>query len=459
MNLYLKNLAKKAPGPIKRWAQYLYRHIPPAWRYGRGFREALAMLNESERWDLKALLQYQEQRLEILLNHCYQNVPYYRRIFDERDIKPRDIQSQEDLKKLPFLTKEIVRKEKANLLATNFSSWNREPAHTSGSTGSPLDFFMDNAAMSINRALAMRHLMWVGYKNGHAVALFREPFGDDHERPQEHDPVARELRLTLTRSDGRELSQIADALESFKPDFISAWPSSLNILARWMERNRTLKHTPKFLITSSENLYPHVRERIETTFRARLSDWYGQEESVVTAMQCSHANKYHVQMELGILELLPKRAGFFEIAGTNLHNYAMPFIRYRTGDLAVKDGGSCECGRKHPTIDRIIGREADLILTPEKNVVSPLGLNYAFHYLEEIKEGQIIQEDPKTLVVKVVPWETLSENTLALLHNQLTNQLRSSRMRFIIERVDEIPRLESGKRPFVISLLPEEEFN
>ncbi len=460
MLLYLKNLLKRAPGPLMRGAQLLYRRMPPSLRYGRKFREALALLSESERWDIEQLREYQQQHLESLINHCYFNVPYYRRVFDERGLKPKDIRSPQDLKKLPFLTKEIVRKERNNLLARNFSSWKREPAHTSGSTGSPLNFFVDDATISMNRALALRHLTWVGYKNGDSVALFKEPLSVDNARLQDYDPMARELRLTLATSDDAELGQIVQALESFKPTFISAWPSSLFILSRWIKRNRPLKHRPKFLITSSENLYPHMREQIESTFRAQLSDWYGQEESVSIAIQCSHSKKYHIQMELGILELLPtNKNGHNEIVGTCLHNFAMPFIRYRTGDLALQGHEPCQCGRKHPTLDEIIGREADLIITPEKKIVSPLGLNYAFYYLDEIKEGQIIQRDLETLLVKVLPWGKLSEHTLVTLRKQLAEHVKSKRMEFIIERVDEIPRLDSGKRPFVISHVKKQEFN
>ncbi|MBI5252717.1 MAG: phenylacetate--CoA ligase family protein [Desulfomonile tiedjei] len=456
---FLKNIVKRAPGPLVRGATFLYRLTPPSFRYGRGFKKALALLQQSEHWDTGELEQYQQRRLESLLNHCYSNVPYYRKVFDERGLKPGDIQVPDDLKKLPFLTKEIVRKNKKDLLATNFSFWSREAAHTSGSTGSPLNFFVDNATMSMNRALALRHLAWVGYKEGDPVAVFKEPLSGRHGRFKDYDPVTRELRLTLTRSDDTELEHIFEALETFKPTFISAWPSSLYILARWIDRHKPLKHRPKFLITSSENLYPHVREQIESTFRCQLSDWYGQEESVAIAMQCSHSGKYHVQMELGILELMPREDGYDEIVGTCLHNFAMPFIRYKSGDLAVKGGESCTCGRKHPTIDGIIGREADLIVTPERKLVSPLGMNYAFYYLNEIKEGQIIQHDLNTLLVKIIPWEKLSEDTIATLRNQLTEHVKSSSMEFVFECVDEIPRLKSGKRPFVISNLRSQDFD
>jgi phenylacetate-coenzyme A ligase PaaK-like adenylate-forming protein len=460
MLLCLKNTLKKAPGPLMRAARSLYRLAPPVLRYGKAFRVDQDLLRESEHWSTRDLTRYQEEHLRLLVAHAYSNVPYYRKIFDARGLKPKDIESIQDLKKLPYLTKEIVRKEKRDLIATNIPVFKRAHEHTSGSTGSPLDFVTDCTTMPMNKALALRHLTWLGYKERDPVLLFREPGLGYRPKFREYDTMSRELKLVLTRSDESELRLAAQAIEEFKPAFISAWPSSLYILGRWLNRNKPLKHRPKFIVTSSENLYPHMRQSIETTFGASVSDWYGQEESVAVAMQCSFSKEYHVQMELGILELAPRDDGLSEIVGTCLHNLAMPFIRYRTGDLALEGKrGTCPCGRMTPTLSEIVGREADFLVTPERTVVSPLGLNYVFHRLDEIKESQIIQEDAKTLVVKIVPWESLSESTLARLRKRLLDHIRSDRMRVVMQRVDEIPRLAGGKRPFVVSHLAYQELD
>jgi phenylacetate-CoA ligase len=303
----------------------------------------------------------------------------------------------------------------------------------------------------MDRALALRHMLWLGYRKSDSVARFRVFRFSNPNKLIEYDRIGRELRLTLDRGDESELARTADALNSFKPYFISAWPSCLYILARWLGKTGQKIHSPRYIITSSENLYPHVRETIERAIGAPVIDWYGQEESVAVAMQCSEARGYHIQMEAGFVELIPRHGGYFEIVGTNLHNFVMPFVRYRTGDLVAEGLGTCNCGREHPTLSGIIGRESDLIVTHRNTIVSSLGLNFVFHHLDEIKESQIIQESLERLHIKVVPWNKLGPHTLKTLKKRVSDHMQWDGMEIHVEQVDHIPRNAGGKRPFFMS--------
>jgi phenylacetate-CoA ligase len=454
MRAYLKTLIKKGPVPIVKWGQILYNLLPPSVRYGKAWKEAVALLMESEHWDEKALVKYQEERLECLIHHCYENVPYYGEIFQQHDLKPQDIQSIDDLKKLPILNKATVRKRKNDLLAANIAALGRNPAHTSGSSGTPLDFFMDNSTRPTERALVLRHLRWLGYKKGDRTALFKGLPLADPTKFSQYLPGSRELRFSLHNVDHKRLETMVDELERFRPAFINAWPSCLYVLAKWMERNGRSIPPPKYIVTSSENQYPHIREEIERVFRSKIIDWYGQEESCATAIQCEFAQGYHIQMEMGIVELVPVSRGqeCWEIVGTCLHNSAMPFIRYKTGDLAVKGEGHCACGRKHPTIEKIVGREIDFVLTPEKNMISPLILHFAFYNMDEIQEAQIIQEDLNTLRIMIVPWHGISPKTKERLLQELRSRLESPGMELIFQEMESIPcKKGCYKKPFLVS--------
>jgi phenylacetate-coenzyme A ligase PaaK-like adenylate-forming protein len=460
MRGYVKSLLqRRVPAPLREWAQLVADRIPPSVRYGRPYREAIHLLKESESWDEKALVAYQEKRLEILVNHCYANVPYYKELFQKNGLTPKDIRTLDDLKKLPFLTKKIIKERKKDLIASNISFLRREQVSTSGSTGAPLDFYMDPTTRPMERALAFRHLLWLGYKPAEdRLALFKVLPLANPKRFYQYFHRGHELRISFRDMDEQRLEKTADLLEEFKPTFMSAWPSSLYILARWMARRKRTIPPPKFMVTGSENIYPHMTQLIEQVFKAPVSDFYGQEESVAIAMQCSLGEGYHIQMEMGIVERLPFRDGMSEIVGTGLHNMVMPFLRYKTGDLAADGSGPCPCGRKHPLISSIVGREADLIVTPERKVVSPLLLNYPFHRLEEIKEGQVIQEDIKTLRVLIVPWERISESTRDQLEKEIKDCLVSPAMRVIVEEAEEIPRTSSLKKAFVISHIQLEDY-
>src|SRR5665648_516292 len=116
----MRNLIRKAPSWIKKPIIYIYGLIPYERRLGKVFWDTYNFLQESQWWSKEKLEEYQMRELEKLLKHAYENVPYYRRVFDERGLKPKDIQSLIDLKKLPYMTKEIIRDNLEDLIARNY---------------------------------------------------------------------------------------------------------------------------------------------------------------------------------------------------------------------------------------------------------------------------------------------------------------------------------------------------
>jgi phenylacetate-CoA ligase len=133
-----KKFVNILPRSIKRTAAYIYGVFPPSIKYGNVFREMRTFLQESQWWSKEGLGEYQMCRLSELLDHAYENVPYYQKVFNERGIAPKDIQDFGDLRKLPFLTKEIIRNNFYQLIAKNIPKSNLKIVRTSGSTGKPL---------------------------------------------------------------------------------------------------------------------------------------------------------------------------------------------------------------------------------------------------------------------------------------------------------------------------------
>ncbi len=458
MRGYLKRLFTTGPGWLRDWARIAHGMIPDRVRYGRAYRCAVELLGQSEWWDYDTLVRYQEDLLRSLVTHCCNRVPYYRSLFDRAGLNPCDIIKVSDLEKLPLLTKQDVRENKRSLLAKDFSGFQTESELTSGSTGEPLDFSIDMATRAMERALALRPLMWVGYKAGDVVAEIKSESFSDPGRLYTYSPASKTLRFASFRMDNERLEAMMRVLRRFRPRFIRGYPSSLAIVARWMERHKKSVGGMEYVTTSSESLYPSIRNLIERVFKCSVVDHYGQNEQVAYAFQCSEANGYHIQMEQNVVELTPTAEGDWEIVGTSLWNHAMPFLRYRTGDFAVKLDGPCACGRKHPLLTSIKGKHGDIIVTPEGNLVSVVAMTYAFDHFEEIREGQIIQEDIKTLRVMVAPWEQLTETTREALLSKFRHYLDSERMNILIEEVSEIPRLGRGKKPFVISRVSIEDY-
>jgi phenylacetate-CoA ligase len=453
MRGFLKSLLAGANMPMLDIIKIAYDLIPPSWRYGKPYKECLALLEQSEQWDANEWVVHQESRLRMLMRHCYRNVPYYRELFEKSGLVPEDIQNVADLAKLPFLTKDIVRKRKNDLIARDFSLLERDPESTSGATGTPLDFYSDRPARAMERALALRQLLWLGYRTGDRIAEIKDDMFCDPERVFRYFPGSRELRFSFFQADPARLDTIVSALAEFKPAFIRAYPSSLFLLSRWMERKSRRIPRPKYILTSSENLYPSTRVEAEEIFGCPVVDHYGQIEKVATAFQCDRGAGYHIQVEQAIVELVPNQGAQSEIVGTSLYAFGMPFIRYRTGDLAEMSYESCSCGRKHYSLSRIAGRESEIIITPDRLIITPVAIDNAFYNLAEIREAQIVQHSIDFLQVNIVPWDEISEQTKQTLMNRVMSYLNPTRMNVTINVVERIHRTKGGKKLFIVSHL------
>ncbi len=143
---------------------YIFLATPHSMYYDKSvFTETYAFLQESQWWSKEKLEEYQIQQFHELINHAYANVPYYRRVFDERGLKPRDIHNLEDLRKLLYLTKDIIRKHLKDLMATNYPVSKSHYATTGGSTGIPLGLYSERGVTEAkDRAFMPTHLNMVG---------------------------------------------------------------------------------------------------------------------------------------------------------------------------------------------------------------------------------------------------------------------------------------------------------
>jgi phenylacetate-CoA ligase len=448
---YFKKLLMAAPKPVFDWGKALHSWIPDSMRYGKEYRDALDLFKESDWWDEQTLVRYQEHLLRGLVAHCYANTTYYNRLFRDAGLKPDDVRTLQDLGKLPYLTKEIVRAHKDELRATNVSSFRTELEQTGGSTGGPLMFLMDWATRAMERALMLRQLMWLGWEKGDVVAEIKSDSFANPRRIYQYSPTSKVLRFGSFRVDSDRLAAIVQALQEFRPAFIKIYPSSLYVLSRWMERHGKSVDSVRYIVTSSETLFPSIKEQAERAFCAPVIDNYGQDEQVASAFQCSVGQGYHMQVEHNLVELIPARDGQWEIVGTSLRNFAMPFVRYRTGDLAVRSDSACPCGRKHPLIAEIRGRHGDIVITPEGNIMSLVAMTDAFDDVETIKEAQVVQEEIDLLRIRVVPWDHVPEDDKERLLTNLKRHLNSPRMTVLWEVVERIPRTMRGKKPFVVS--------
>lgn len=407
-------VSKKSPEVVKKFVRRVWsKVIPFPYNYGLRFVRFYKWLMKTQWLPPEELEEIQNERLKIIIKHAYENVPYYKRIFEENSLKPKDIRSKEDLKLLPILTKDDVRKHFNELIAKDFTGYEPILSHTSGSTGEPLQYYIDRDLSALIQATVWRHWSWCGIKYGEPIAVFRGALIDEFGKKQRcHCRVrGNQIHFSTFEMNERMMRKYVKKLNEFKPALIRGYPASLEILARFMEENNLSVHAPEALHTSSEVVLPDQRKIIEDAFTARLFDWYAHGESTVCAGECEYHKGLHLNLEFGYTEFVgteeEKMPDVYAVISTSLWNYSMPLIRYDTEDLAVIENIKCPCGRDLPLIKKIIGRQADIIEGVNGVKVSPSSFVHFWKYkvadrLQDILYAQIVQEEKDFIKVKLI---------------------------------------------------------
>lgn len=390
-------------------AKKLYYIIPPSYRPGP-FNETKSFLDRSEYWSEKEHVNYQNIQMVKLIEHAYQNVPYYGKVFKQKGLTPRDFSSLDDLQKLPFLTKEIVRNNEKDLMAVNYKSYQTMRLTTGGSEGRPLKFYEQRFFSEI-KELAFIYKLWerVGFNPNEKRAVLRGPV-TDKKRKLKYDSIRKELLLSSYHTDDEHLYDFYNEIIKREIKFLHAHISAAVTFANFLLKNN-LKLSLKAVLGASENVFAAHRDLIQKAFNTRLFTFYGLSEHVVMAGECEFTTCYHIFPQYGITELIDKDGheitsydSIGEIVGTGFNNYVMPFIRYKTGDLAQYTKLECECGRKYKTFKNIEGRTNEYIYTLDGRKITTSGLLFGRNLkaYENIKAIQIYQEKVGIIELRIV---------------------------------------------------------
>jgi len=422
----------------------------------------LKQLEQSQWWTSAQIRQLQQEKLERLLYHAYENVPYYRRVFEERSLKPADIASIEDLSKLPILTKEEARRQLPDqIVARNCRKKDYLHLASSGSTGEPFRFYLSKQAHDARLAAMFRYWRAIGYDFGVPwVRVQRQPREKLIDRL--YDRLVRCLYIPFCGVDKETLGQQIEQIRRARPDIIRGYPPALYLMAKFAKDNDIRLVSPKAVITTGDTLFDHYREAIETQFACKVFDNYGG-EGIVIAGQCEYG-AYHINAEGVIVEFIksdgqPARPGELgEIVLTDLNNYAMPFIRYKIGDIGVPSDKMCSCGRGLPFMDSIKGRDTDIVVTPEGRYLTDHFFMGLIKYIDGVNQFQVIQHEIDHLEIKIVRNDRFTDQGAH--HIEKTIRQRGGEgLGVELNFVDDIPVSKSGKRRFVISEVGQEYFS
>ena len=442
----------------------------------RNLTGEIRFLSSTEWLSEKDLYDLQCKKLKELIEHCYINVPYYRRVFDELGITPKDIQSREDLSKLPILTKQIIKENFNDLISLDESRRQSLDGSTGGSTGTPMRFKEDVNSWNRLRALTFRGWRWANFNLGEKLftlagnSLVKKNTQSIKwlEKNLYDRIVIRNEKHNCTDITPNALQEYYRAMMRYKPAAIRGYASSIYFLAKYIEQNNLSVCPIKVVFTTGEKLHPKYRYKIQQVFHAPVFDGYGASDGGVSAQECYMHEGLHIGEEQCVIEIVDKDGNVVpdgeigHVISTDLNNYVFPFIRYKVGDLAYIKKTLCSCGRKHRLLGEVIGREGRAIYNKQGRPFSSIVLdNMMFKDLdihteecqrlyERMEQFQIRQDRNGDLLILIKPADPEEElTTFSYIIENFHVFFPDSEI--TIKFVDSIPPLPSGKEDYCYS--------
>ena len=424
-------------------------------RYNRTFKAFLDDLKRSEWISKEKILEYQNLKLRQIINHAYNTVPFYRSLYDEHGVDISQVQTINDLSRLPILTKKQVKAAGDHLLSTNFKKQRLFKTLTSGTTGTPLEIYQTKYSINFQWAIFWRARARFGLNihDRHLMFGARMPISQDHLLPPywRHDYFNNRVYISTNHIYEKTVNSIVDYLNSTHFDFFVGYPSAIYNFARLIkEKNLCLYNRPKIIVFSSDTVLSKQKEIISNVFGVPLTEFYGMVEFAGTMSKCEH-ERFHVDHEHCYIENHKiDSSKSHKLIMTGWGNYAMPFIRYDVGDFGTPSTSSCKCGRESDSYFSIDGRLEDFITTPDGRKLS--GMNQVFKHAVNVLELQLYQEKISEIIFRIVPDINFSDNDKALLIKEFRKRAGDEiDVKFNI--VDSIKKTSKGKFRAVISEL------
>jgi len=240
-----------------------------------------------------------------------------------------------------------------------------------------------------------------------------------------------------------------------QPNFVRGYPSSIYLFAKFIrDNNLKFKFQPKAIFTTAEKLFDKQKELTEGVFSTKVFDNYGLNDGGISAFECERHCGMHIDMERAILEVVNNKGEQIinqkgKILATSLYNYALPFIRYDTGDLGIISNSECTCGRKLPLLKEIVGRVTDFLKLNNIIIGSPILTVLMGKF--DIEQYQIIQEGPNSITCKIIKEKTYKKEDEEFIRKSFYKHVGKINIKF--NYVDLIPTTKAEKYKFIINNL------
>lgn len=358
----------------------------------------------------------QFNKVKALIDHAYNTVPYYRKLFESSGFKPEDIRGWNDYQKIPILSKEEIRNNFQQFVSNSPRS-KVKPFRTSGSTGVPLTFYSSQTTLGVSNISRIRSLKWWGINLGDreirfwgTYFLIRTGWKNEFERLISitlKDWIMNRKNLLGSKMDfsDQALEKYWRTINQFKPKYILGASSYFYQFAQFLNRRGYDATALKLaaIVSSAELLYDWQQKLIEDVFECPIANEYGSSETGVIAYghPCGRMHTMDDFLLVEIIKTHPENE-FGEVVVTHLENWDSPLIRYNLEDLAVPSNNSCSCPVGFSIIEKLIGRKNDLFKLPDGRIVYGYQLSKIVNQYEGIRQYQIIQKEVNFIEILAV---------------------------------------------------------
>lgn len=397
-----------------------------------------------------------ENELKLILNHAYKTTTYYNDLFNSNQI---DISSLDDLKKIPLLTKSIIKYKGEELISSDYDVKNLGKRFTGGSTGQPMEFYCDKSGPLLDNAHHWYLYNLIGYKPREIiVGLYGRGIPEKLTKKNIFwaktigDNVFGDFVFSSFYLNDKTIIHYINKLINLKPTILRGYPSFLNTIANYfIENNISLDFKIKGIVLTAELCSELQKENIETGFKSKVYFEYGHKEISIFCHSTSESFEYLSAPLYSYVEVLNDDGTdtpigeIGRIITTGFCNYGMPFIRYDTGDLgkiSSRNGGVI-------TFENIEGRSQDHLIDKNNNKINLIASIYGYKMqaFKRIKRWQIKQDVPGEIELLIIKDAQFSKND----EKEILNTVEIFKG-FVVKftYVNDIPKSKIGKHLAVI---------
>ncbi|MCF7920344.1 MAG: hypothetical protein K9N06_10585 [Candidatus Cloacimonetes bacterium] len=409
----------------------------------------------SQHWNSVQLLNFQNARLKKMIRYAGLHVPYYRKLFSEIGLDTLQFRGVEDMQKIPLLDKETVRTRKDELLSDEANERNMTWDSTSGSTGTPLHFVLNDAVMANKIAALLRSFGWAGYML-HSRTLMVQSYyykNADFQSSRFYNVIRYDSnRLSKTTA----LKLVAELIR--KPvKIIIGFPFDIVMIGRYAAEAGKQIPSPQAIITYGEKLSAERRKLLIEYYHSPVFDFHSMHECSAMISQCPQGN-LHLIEDFSYMEIVDangmKTATKGLLAGTNYYNFLMPLIRYNTRDAVQPADRICDCGRPFRVVDEIFGKECDAIKTPDGRILGAV-MSHSVDKAKGVVMSQCVQDKIDHLIIRIIADSSYDADSQVALEAGLRKRV-GNEMKLDFEIVSSLEKTPGGKTPFIISRIKDQ---